>query len=282
MKRIEFIAPVEAMRGNLSGAQKLQYPTDNQGAYEGPAGTVNYARNYSPRFIGAKIAKSGKKYFAVRTKTANHLTVKSKQAMALMGGTGAIVASILRDKTAEIYTNLYGAWVKAQELGGSTSTFRQFLSGSVRRMLIQKSASYHVQVGEFGQDIDNPWNTTSQTPNVSISQAILVKFWSELAAKAIVIDVEGLKLIAHSGDTFQNVIESGYNVMNLKALANVPGAVGGITTVVTADSTADSGKRLGYVNPITPGKLGWIETSNDVAQYSRPDSFALAFEDYSK
>lgn len=282
MKRIEFIAPVEAMRGNLSGAQKLQYPTDNQGAYEGPAGTVNYARNYSPRFIGAKIAKSGKKYFAVRTKTANHLTVKSKQAMALMGGTGAIVASILRDKTAEIYTNLYGAWVKAQELGGSTSTFRQFLSGSVRRMLIQKSATYHVQVGEFGQDIDNPWNTTSQTPNVSISQAILVKFWGELAAKPIVIDVEGLKLIAHSGDTFQNVIESGYNVMNLKALANVPGAVGGITTVVTADSTADSGKRLGYVNPITPGKLGWIETSNDVAQYARPDSFTLAFEDYAK
>ena len=282
MKRIEFIAPVEAMRGNLSGTQKLQYPTDNQGAYEGPAGTVNYARNYSPRFIGAKIAKSGKKYFAVRTKTANHLTVKSKQAMALMGGTGAIVASILRDKTAEIYTNLYGAWVKAQELGGSTSTFRQFLSGSVRRMLIQKSATYHVQVGEFGQDIDNPWNTTNPNPNVSISQAILVKFWSELAAKAIVIDVEGLKLIAHSGDTFQNVIESGYNVMNLKALANVPGAVGGITTIVTADSTADSGKRLGYVNPITPGKLGWIETSNDVAQYSRPDSFALAFEDYAK
>lgn len=282
MKRIEFIAPVEAMRGNLSGAQKLQYPTDNQGAYEGPAGAVNYARNYSPRFIGAKVAKSGKKYFSVRTKTANHLTVKSKQAMALMGGTGAIVASILRDKTSEIYTNLYGAWVKAQELGGSTSTFRQFLSGSIRRMLIQKSATYHVQVGEFGQDIDNPWNTTKPNPNVSISQAILVKFWSELAAKAIVIDVEGLKLIAHSGDTFQNVIESGYNVMNLKALANVPGAVSSVTSVVTADSTADAGKRLGYVNPITPGKLGWIDASNDVAQYSRPDSFALAFEDYAK
>lgn len=282
MKRIEFIAPVEAMRGNLSGAQKLQYPTDNQGAYEGPAGAVNYARNYSPRFIGAKIAKSGKKYFSVRTKTANHLTVKSKQAMALMGGTGAIVASILRDKTAEIYTNLYGAWVKAQELGGSTSTFRQFLSGSVRRMLIQKSATYHVQVGEFGQDIDNPWNTTKPNPNVSISQAILVKFWSELAAKPIVIDVEGLKLIAHSDDTFQNVIESGYNVMNLKALANVPGAVGGITSVVTADSTADSGKRLGYVNPITPATLGWVEASNKVSAYYGPDAFKLAFEDYAK
>ena len=109
-----------------------------------------------------------------------------------------------------------------------------------------------------------------------------MKFWGELAAKAIVIDVEGLKLIAHSDDTFQNVIESGYNVMNLKALANVPGAVGGITTIVTADSTADSGKRLGYVNPITPGTLGWVEASNKVSAYYGPDAFALAFADYSK
>lgn len=279
MKRIEFIAPVEAMRGNLSGAQQLEYPTDNQGAYEGPAGSVNYARNYSPRFIGAKIAKSGKKYFAVKTKTANHLTAKSKNAMALLGGTGAIVASILRDKTAAIYTNLYGAWLKSQELGG-TSTFRQFLSDVVRRMLMQKSASIHVQVAEFGQDIDNPWNTKSATPNVQVAQAILVKFWSELAANGIIIDVEGQKLLAHSGDTFANVIASGYNIMNLKSLANVPGATGGIVSVVTADSTTESGKRLGYVNPITPGTLGWIAEGEAVSTYYGPNAFELAFADY--
>lgn len=188
MKRIEFIAPVEAMRGNLSGAQKLQYPTDNQGAYDGPAGAVNYARNYSPRFIGAKIAKSGKKYFAVKTKTANHLTAKSKQAMALLAGTGTIVGAILRNKTSETYTKLYSAWVKSIELGG-TSTFRQFLSGSVRSMLINKSASYHVQVGEFGQDIYNPWVTT-QVTDYNIPMKIILKFWSELAPTgAFVVEV---------------------------------------------------------------------------------------------
>ena len=189
MKRIEFIAPVEAMRGNLSGAQKLQYPTDNQGAYEGPAGAVNYARNYSPRFIGAKIAKSGKKYFSVRTKTANHLTAKSKQAMALLGGTGAIVGAILRNKISETYKNIYNAWVKSQELGG-TSTFRQFLSGLVRSMLIKKSASYHVQVGEFGQDIYNPWVSNVVT-DYNVPMTIILKFWSELApAGAFVINVD--------------------------------------------------------------------------------------------
>lgn len=189
MKRIEFIAPVEAMRGNLSGAQKLQYPTDNQGAYEGPAGSVNYARNYSPRFIGAKIAKSGKKYFAVKTKTANHLTAKSKQAMALLGGTGAIVGAILRNKTSVTYTNIYSAWVKSQELG-STSTFRQFLSGSVRTMLVQKYASYHIQVGEFGQDIYNPW-VSAEVTDYNVPMSIILKFWSELAPEgAFVINVD--------------------------------------------------------------------------------------------
>lgn len=38
MKRIEFIAPVEAMRGNLSGKQDLLYVENDNKAYEGPVG----------------------------------------------------------------------------------------------------------------------------------------------------------------------------------------------------------------------------------------------------
>lgn len=177
MKRIEFIAPVEAMRGNLSGAQKLQYPTDNQGAYEGPAGAVNYARNYSPRFIGAKIAKSGKKYFAVKTKTANHLTAKSKKAMAVMGGTGALIALILRDKTQERYTNLYAAWVAAQEMGDKRS-FRKFLDDAIRPMLATRLASTHVQVGSYSETIYNPWISAATSYNLPMS--VILKFWTEL------------------------------------------------------------------------------------------------------
>lgn len=177
MKRIEFIAPVEAMRGNLSGAQKLQYPTDNQGAYEGPAGAVNYARNYSPRFIGAKIAKNGKKYFAVKTKTANHLTAKSKKAMAIMGGTGAIIAFILRDKTSEHYTNLYDAWLAAQEMG-DLRTFRKFLDDAIRPMLANRQESKHVQVGKYSETIYNPWISAGSSYNLPMR--VILKFWTEL------------------------------------------------------------------------------------------------------
>lgn len=180
MKRIEFIAPVEAMRGNLSGAQKLQYPTDNQGAYEGPAGAVNYARNYSPRFIGAKIAKSGKKYFAVKTKTANHLTPKSKLAMAVMAGTGALIALILRDKTKERYTNLYGAWVAAQEMG-DTRSFRKFLDESIRPMIANRQESKRVQVGSYGETIYNPWISASSS--YALPMTLILKFWTELGPR---------------------------------------------------------------------------------------------------
>lgn len=212
MKRIEFIAPVEAMRGNLSGAQKLQYPTDNQGAYEGPAGAVNYARNYSPRFIGAKIAKSGKKYFAVKTKTANHLTVKSKKAMAIMGGTGALIALILRDKTAERYTNLYGAWVAAQEKG-DTRSFRKFLDEAIRPMLASRLESKRVQVGSYGETIYNPWiNNTASGYQLPVT--IILKFWSELGPEgSFLINVtlpDGGTAIAPwvSGQTFAAMSQS--------------------------------------------------------------------------
>lgn len=243
MKRIEFIAPVESMRGNLSGAQKLEYPTDNKGAYEGPVGSVNYARNYGARFIGAKIAKSGKKYFSVRTKTANHLTVKAKHQMALLGGTGAMVGAILRNKSAAIYTSLMAMYIKLQELG-EQRTFRKYLSDKIMEGLQAKSATI-VFTGPLAPvSVDNPWNTTETTPNVQVSQAVLVKFWSELAANPVSFTIEGLKGIAHSGDTFDDVVGSNYNVLGLQKTSVT--SAQGTTCITSQGSTSESGQYLAY------------------------------------
>lgn len=212
MKRIEFIAPVEAMRGNLSGAQKLQYPTDNLGAYEGPMGSVNYARNYSPRFVGAKIAKSGKKYFSVRLRTANHLTAKSKKAMALLGGTGAIYAAIL--KSASLLAGIQAQYNALVEVGLQKS-FRKYVTDVIRQGLIEHAARFTFTGPASPVNVDNPWETTSADPNIEVSQAILVKFWSELATNPIEFTIDGQKGVAHTGNTFQQVINSGYNVLNL-------------------------------------------------------------------
>lgn len=214
MKRIEFIAPVEAIRGNMSGAQKLVYAENDNPAYNSPMGQRNYARNYRPSFIGAKRAKDGLKYFSVRTKSAVGMTLKAKKAMALLGGTGAIFGSIMRSKTSELYANLYAQWIELQQMG-SKKTFKQSVCDVIRQGLINKVAEIPYAGPRGVVNITNPWNYTGETPNVSIGLDTTAKFWTELAKNPIAFTVEGLKGVAHDGDTFEDIISSQYNVLNM-------------------------------------------------------------------
>lgn len=212
MKRIEFIAPVESMRGNLSGAQKLEYPTDNLGAYEGPMGSVNYARNYSPRFVGAKIAKSGRKYFAVRLRTANHLTAKSKKAMALLGGTGAVYAAILKEPT--LLAGIQAQYAALTEIGMQKS-FRKYVTDVIRFGLASHADLFTFAGPATLVQVDNPWVTSAETPNVSVSQRVLIKFWTELSVDGITFNVEEQTGIATLNDSFNDVIGAPHNVLGL-------------------------------------------------------------------
>lgn len=212
MKRIEFIAPVEAMRGNLSGNLDLLYPSEDNKAYEGPVGSVNYARNYAPRFIGAKIAKSGKKYFTVRTKSANHLTAKSKKAMALLGGAGAIYAALL--KASALKAQAQAVYVKAQELGDVRS-FRAFMMDYIRSALIAHSATISLNIAGASVSIDNPWAKFSGALNINISNTIRVKFWTELVSDGIAFTVDGMKGVCINDDDFDTILVGNYNVLTL-------------------------------------------------------------------
>lgn len=84
MKRIEFIAPVEALRGNMSGSQTLVYAENDNPAYEAPDGR-QYARNYKPRYIGFRRAKDGAVYFGVKRKSATKVDRAAKITMAALG-----------------------------------------------------------------------------------------------------------------------------------------------------------------------------------------------------
>lgn len=95
MKRIEFIAPVEAMRGNLSGKQDLVYPTNDNKAFDAPIDQKCYARNYRPSLIGAKRASNGLKYFAVKVKHAVHNTTLALKNMSIMAVMGILVSMLL-------------------------------------------------------------------------------------------------------------------------------------------------------------------------------------------
>lgn len=221
MKRIEFIAPVEAMRGNLSGAQNLKYPTQNNKAFESPEGSVNYARNYGTRFIGAKRASDGLKYFAVKTKTATHITARSLQAMALLGGAGAMYAALVRDKSSDIYANIYAQWVELQNYG-STKTFRRYVMDNFRQMLATKSNNATFAGPRGSITVNNPWIASEQTVGVQVTPAILVKFWDQLS-NGFTFFINGEKAISNADSMFIDIINSTkLNVLNLSQKAVGP------------------------------------------------------------
>lgn len=220
MKRIEFIAPVESMRGNLSGKQELLYAENNNPAFDAPAGR-QYAKNYQPRFIGAKRASDNLKYFAVKTKSATLISPATKKNMALTGGVGAIYAAILAAPT--MRARLEYAW---KDYFHSTKTFRAFLDSYLRDMLSRKA-----RLIQIGRDVEgdiitvgNPWNASTTASYIpEISPEVLVKFWLLLGAidggaAPIYFTVDGRKGIAFNGITFDSNTFAHINILNLQAL----------------------------------------------------------------
>lgn len=221
MKRIKFISPIEEMSGNLSGAQNLKYPTQDNKAFESPVGSVNYARNYKNRFVGAVRRKDGLCYFSVKTKTATHITTRSLQAMALLGGAGAMYAALVRNKASQSYTGIYAQWIELQNLG-NTKTFRAYVMDNLRQMLASKSASVVFAGPRPGVTINNPWIAETQTTDVLVSNAILVKFWDQLS-NGFTFTINGQKAIANTGSMFIDIINSTkLNVLNLSQKAVGP------------------------------------------------------------
>lgn len=214
MKRIEFIAPVEAIRGNMSGRQDLRYAENDNKAFESPALKRNYARNYTPRFIGAKVAATGKKYFTVKTKVCTHVTAKWKKAAALLGGAGAIFGAITSNKSSELYVNLLAQYIELQNIG-ETRSFRQCIMEVLRIMLTNK-AERGIYSGPRGAVyIDNPWVFTGDS-NVKVSDAVMIKFWPELATgpdnrPGVVFELDGQKRVGYAGAFSQGTSTGGDN-----------------------------------------------------------------------
>lgn len=225
MKRIEFIAPVESMRGSFSPKQTLLYAENNNPAFDAPVGR-QYARNYQPVLIGAKRAASGLKYFACKTKSATLIKPETKMNMALTGGTGAIFAAIqvLAETPNSFYYRAQQAWKNSK----STASFRKFMNDYIRYMLQNKI--YAVNIGRDDNSdivyVQNPWYVRTRPEGVyvpEISDETLVKFWMYLAAgdngaTPIMFTVDGDKGVAVTGLTFVELLSN--NIINVLSLSS--------------------------------------------------------------
>lgn len=223
MRRIEFIAPVDAMRGNLSGSQNLQYAENNNPAFDAPNGR-QYAKNYQTRYIGAKRASDGLKLFAVKTRTATLIDDASLTRMAVLGGAGALYAAVT--KNAAVLVQAKGVYGYFKDNFAKGLTFRQWLTRALMDMLKAKTASYvataSYSAGTFNLTIDNPWNKASGEPNCPVSDEVLAKFWMQLAQNAISVVASGITIVGRTGDTLGDIIASNYNVAGLSSVALSP------------------------------------------------------------
>lgn len=227
MKRIEFIAPVEAIRGNLSGKQELVYAENDNPAYDAPIGR-QYARNYRPSFIGAKRASDGLKYFSVKTKSATGLTLSSKKAMAVLGGAGALIAAILRDPSRKTALQLQLEYNIQHGLVAAGTSLRKWMSEKVQSALRVKAAiiDFKAGAGTTEVKVNNPWVKGGDGTSIGVGDIVLTKFWDMLADQPIEYKLSGFsqKGVAHEGDSFANAYLFGdYNVLGLRQADAVVG-----------------------------------------------------------
>ena len=201
MKRIEFIQPVESMRGNFGAKQDLRYAENDNKAFESPNGKTNYARNYQPTFIGAKVARTGLKYFAVKVKSATKNTAAWRLVAALMGAMSAIYCWVIKQANIVLQLNVqYAAAIEA----GYEGTFHKYVGAAIRESLAAKLPTIRL-VGPTATVTmgNNPFSSAAEA--IAISKAVLAKFWTQLCPNGITFKIGNSTAIAITGNTFMDI-----------------------------------------------------------------------------
>lgn len=209
MRKIEFIAPVAAMRGNLSGKQSLVYAENDNPAFDAPEGR-QYARNYGPRFIGAKRSSDGKTYFAVKTKSAVKVSPMFRKQTALLAASSEIANICMHNLSL-----IQGLTDRYKQTAPEGWSFKRWLMSVIRDGLKSKR---HFAFGGTtlpAMFVKNPYiNTTAPSTATDISndypEALLIKFWSQLANDPRTFTIVGRgQGIAHDGMTFSDLAAAG-------------------------------------------------------------------------
>lgn len=212
MKRIRYIMPVESMSGLLGTKQDLRYPTDNNKAFDAPADKVSYATNYQPGVVAARVARTGLKYFAIKTKSAFKATAAALRQCALMGATSAIYGISIKDATKLIALEAAYSLAVAD---GFEGTFHKFCHEQIMNALALGAATIVVTYGTASVNLgNNPFSNASTA--IAISSKLLIKFWKQLTPSARVFTIGGLKVIAAGEMSYDQIVaNTRINVQNI-------------------------------------------------------------------
>lgn len=237
-KKVFMIAPFEAMTGNLSGDQDLQYAENNNPAYEAPNGT-QYARNYRTRYVGARRGRDGLVYFQVKQTTATVLTPSTRRTMAILGVTAAIRSAMQTSGVLNSLKIYFDILKQEGRLPEGQETFNKWFSANIKNMLVYKRAEWRFNVpGEGIISIHNPYDLSS-TDALQIKQSTWVKFANIFAfvpnaqSKLAFISIDGVTLFCACDSaatlTFSNAKIYGSNPSYVANLADVVVTADGVT-----------------------------------------------------
>lgn len=167
------LSPFDVLTGNLSGRQELVYGQNDTRAYEAANGSQG-AKNYKPRFIGAKRA-DGKSYFCVRMKSTSVLNGKTRMAMGLTAITALIISSCKRAQSSATYSwaKIKKAFEVDQENGQlpeGVDSVTKFANYYIRRMLQYKQTRWFRQSASSPVELHNPYDINSADALVINSQ----------------------------------------------------------------------------------------------------------------
>ena len=212
MKKIEFLAPVEAMRGNLGSKQELTYGADQTSAYDAAAGQRNYANNYNARFIGAKVARTGLKYFAVKVRSAVKNTAAWLLQCALMGATAIIYGIALADSA---HIDALKLQYTLEIATGYTGTFHKWLSNKIRECLAAQMSTITIVGPSASINLgNNPFSNAATA--IQIANKYLVKFWKQLTPGGITFIVGSKVGISVDDEDFGGICSTPrFNVLGL-------------------------------------------------------------------
>lgn len=180
MKRIEFLAPVEAMRGNLSGDQVLVYK-DGKRAYDVTGVEPVTAQNYDNRYIGSKRSINGKKFFSLKSKSTTNLGTDSRLAMAAFGGSCSVAKNAMADLT--LIGTLQNIYLAKRQAGliPAGRLVRNWVQTEVYPMIKNKQASVTISQGTYTVTINNPWVNGGTGKDITIPADLKTKFNSVLS-----------------------------------------------------------------------------------------------------
>lgn len=220
MRKIEFIAPVEAMRGNLSGNQRLTYPTQNNAAWDAPEDKRSYATNYRPTYIGAKRSADGKVFFATKRRQAVKMTDAMKLQMAVLSAS-SVIANILMYNLS-VVQDLAARYKQTAPEGWS---FKRWIMDNIKDALRNKQHFAFMGTSLGALFIKNPYLSTSvpaggTSIDSSYPKELYAKFWMQLANNPIQFKIGTQIGVAYSGDTWEDLSTAPYNTLGLSIESN--------------------------------------------------------------